>query len=218
MQRIRRNDYWDTFSLYLENTEDPAIKDENLAKKLAENRTEGDKRITAVFEKYAKKQEEIKDQNEEIASLEDEEEEEEDSIIDENKNNENLSISEKDSDNEEDIDETIKENSLFMETNKSNVNVINITTNKVILNKTIVDTLQEKCDKIKVWKKSDTAVLKDENKTISENIIQEPCSSDANSKNVVENVMDAKMQEDSTVPDSTINCTSSIYINRIEDI
>lgn len=212
MQRTRRNDYWDTFSLYLESTEDPAIKDESLAKKLAENRTEGEKRLTAVFEKYVKKQEEMKDQNDEgTASLEDEDEEDE-SIIDDKAKSENSSVtSEKKNNNEDDIDK-ITENRLSTEKNTPNVSMVNIAMDKDILNKTSADALQEKCNeivKIKVWKKNDTAVSsKDENKTISEKIIHKPCSSNIILNNVEKNVTVTKTPEDS--PDSTTNCTSSI--------
>lgn len=219
LQRIRQNDYWDTFSLYLENTEDPAIKDANLAKKLADNRIEGEKRLAAVFEKYTKKQEEIKDQiNEEIASEEEEDEEEESIIDDEDNNEDNLSItSEKVSDNEEDIDNTVKENRLLMENNKPIINVCHIK-DKAISSKT--DTLQEKCNKnikIKTFvKTNDTAVSQNKNKTINKKVVYNSCSNNTILKNIVKNVVDTKTQEDSLPAVSTANCTSTI--NRIEDI
>ncbi|XP_012140009.1 daxx-like protein isoform X2 [Megachile rotundata] len=63
LQRCRRNDYWDTFSLSLENKEDdPALKDSQLAEKLRQNKQEGEKRLANVFQEYAKKQEEMKEQ------------------------------------------------------------------------------------------------------------------------------------------------------------
>lgn len=153
MQRTRRNDYWDTFSLYLENTEDPAMEDENLARKLAENRIEGEKRLTAVFEKYVIKQNKMKDQdNEEAASEKEEDEGEDDASIidDENKNETNSSsvITSEGSDDEESIGKTVKEN-LPMEKSKSNINMVNVchSMDKTISNKIIADILHEKCNK-----------------------------------------------------------------------
>lgn len=62
LQRVRRNDYWDTFSLFLENKpEDPALKNPELAQKLNENKELGEKKLTQVFSEYVKKQEEMKD-------------------------------------------------------------------------------------------------------------------------------------------------------------
>lgn len=220
MQRTRRNDYWDTFSLYLENTEDPAIKDENLAKKLAENRTEGEKRLAAVFEKYVIKQYEMKDQDIEETTSEKEEDEGEDdaSIIDdENKNETNSSsvITSESSDDEESISKTVKEN-LPMEKSKSNINTVNVchSMDKAISNKTIADILHEKCNKtvkIIIDKESKVIVSKNENKTISENLVAKPCSSNTVlRKDVVKDVVDIKTREDSLPAASTINCTSSI--------
>jgi len=205
--------------MHLENTEDPAMKDKNLAKKLADNRSEGEKRLAAIFEKYTKKQEEIRDQNNEETSSEEEdedeeeEEEEEENII--NDDDENLPVtSEKDSDDDIHL-ETVKEARLDrpVEKIKPNVNMVNVyhAVDKVISNKSIGDTVL-KCNKtvkIKVLKESDTAVSKNENKTINEKI-QEPCCSNTILKNVVENVeRDTKMQEDSSTG-FTPNCTSSI--------
>ncbi|KZC03789.1 Death domain-associated protein 6, partial [Dufourea novaeangliae] len=63
LQRSRRNDYWDTFSLFLENQEDdPALKNPELAEKLIENKRLGEERLANVFELYVKKQVE-KDSN-----------------------------------------------------------------------------------------------------------------------------------------------------------
>ncbi|XP_077267801.1 daxx-like protein isoform X1 [Temnothorax americanus] len=211
LQRSRRKDYWDTFSLYLEDTEeDPAIKDENLAKKLTDNRIEGEKRLAAVFEEYVKKQFEMKDENNEEASLEEEDEDEEieeESIIDdEDKNDENSSMtSENDSDNEEDIDKTVKENRSPTEKNKSNISVHHAV-DKAISNKTMADTLQQKCNKllkIKVLKNNDAAVSKNENKTINEKTIHEPYSSSTILKDVVKEMT----QEDSPAG-LTTECTS----------
>lgn len=199
----------------LENTEDPAIKDKNLAKKLAENRTEGEKRLAAVFEKYTKKQQEIKDQNNEEISSEEEdedEEEEEENVIDDD--NENVPMtSEKDTDDDEDdiYLETVKETRLPTEKNKPNINMVNVyhAVDKVISNKSTGGTVIKcnKAVKIKILKESDTAVSKNESKTINEKI-HEPCSN-ISLKNVVENVRDTKIQEDSSAGFTT-NCTSSI--------
>lgn len=220
LQRTRRNDYWDTFSLYLENTEDPATKDENLARKLAENRTEGEKRLAAVFEKYVIKQNEMKDQdNEETTSEKEEDEGEDDASIidDENKNETNSSsvITSESSDNEESISKTVKEN-LPMEKSKSNINTVNVchSMDKAISNKTIADILHERCNKtvkIIIDKESKVIVSKNENETISENLVDKPCSSNTVlRKDVVKDVMDIKTREDSLPAASTINCTSSI--------
>ncbi|XP_071558166.1 uncharacterized protein Daxx [Temnothorax nylanderi] len=213
LQRMRRSDYWDTFSLYLENTEDPAIKDKNLARKLTDNRTEGEKRLAAVFEEYVKKQLEMKNQNNVEAALEEEDEdeevEEEESIIDdEDENDENSSMtSENDSDNEEDIDKTVKENRSPTEKNKSNISVYHHAVDKAISNKTMANTLQQRCNKllkIKVLKNNDAAVSKNENKTINEKTIHEPCSSSTILKDVVKEM---RMQEDSPAG-LTTKCTS----------
>lgn len=117
--------------------------------------------------------------------------------------------SEKDSDNEDNVDKTINENKLSVEKNKPNIiSIVNVAKNKIILNKTTTDTLQEKCNEIKIRRKNDTAISKDENKTINE-IIHKPCSSNSILKDVVKNITVTKTQED--LLDSTANCTSSVY-------
>lgn len=217
LQRTRRNDYWDTFSLYLENTEeDPAIKDKDLAKKLIDNRTEGEKRLAAVFEKYTKKQEEIKEQND-IETTEDEEEE---SVADDkNKSKDDLSIaslSEEDSDNEENINK--KDNRLLVENGTSNISTINIcqNTDKVISNKTVLDTSQQKYDKkdkIKISvKENNIIVSKNKNQEISEKTVHKIFNGNTVAKNFID--IDAKKPEDSLPTCSTADCTS----NRIEGL
>ncbi|XP_012282900.1 death domain-associated protein 6 isoform X2 [Orussus abietinus] len=58
LQHVRRADYWDTFSLYLEKEDnDPAKKSRDLSEKLQKNQEEGKKKLAEVFETYAKKQE-----------------------------------------------------------------------------------------------------------------------------------------------------------------
>ncbi|XP_018355513.1 PREDICTED: putative uncharacterized protein DDB_G0267840 isoform X2 [Trachymyrmex septentrionalis] len=197
LQRSRRNDYWDTFSLYLENSEDPATKDKDLAKKLADNRIEGEKRLAAVFEKYTKKQTELRDQNNEGIISEEEEEEDEDededeeieieSITYEDNSDDILSVSsEENNEKEENANKTVKVNKLPVKKNKPNINVINIHHAMNISNKTIADTSPEKCNKtveIKVGKESNMTVS-NKNKTISEKIVQKPCSSSTISRNV----------------------------------
>lgn len=221
LQRTRRNDYWDTFSLYLENTEeDPAIKDKDLAKKLIDNRTEGEKRLAAVFEKYTKKQEEIKEQND-IETSEEEEEEEEESVLDDkNKSKDDVSIaslSEEDSDNEENLKE--KDNGLLVENGISNISTINIcqNTDKVISDKTVLDTSQQKYDKkdkIKPSvKENNMIVFKNKNQKTSVKTVYKICNGNTVTKNIV--AIDAEKPEDSLPTCSTADCTSNI--NRIEE-
>lgn len=81
LQRSRRNDYWDTFSLFLENQDDdPALKDPELAEKLIQNKREGEKRLANVFQEFVKKQEEMKDEISDYKTSSENEEDEEDSI------------------------------------------------------------------------------------------------------------------------------------------
>ncbi|XP_067211314.1 glutamic acid-rich protein-like [Linepithema humile] len=113
LQRSRQNDYWDTFSLYLDNAkEDPAVKDQALARKLADNRMEGEKRLAAVFEKYAQQQKEIKEQDndDETASEEEvEEEEEEEEDDDDDDDDDDDEEEEEEEVEEEEEDEEVKE-------------------------------------------------------------------------------------------------------------
>lgn len=221
LQRTRRNDYWDTFSLYLENTgEDPALKDKDLAKKLIDNRTEGEKRLAAVFEKYSKKQEEIKEQNDtEITSEEEEEEAEEEERIVDDKNKDNLSVaslSEVDSD-EEDINEKVKENRLLEKNDINNINTINIrkSTDKVMLNvkRTISNTLQQKDkkDSIKPSVKENIIISKNNNQTTSKKTVHKVCNNNTVANNIVN--IDAETLKDSLPTCSTADSTT----NRIEE-
>ncbi|XP_011864063.1 PREDICTED: glutamic acid-rich protein-like [Vollenhovia emeryi] len=221
LQRARQNDYWDTFSLYLENKEDPAVKDKELARKLAENRIEGDKKLAAVFEKYVKKEMELKKQNngalvdeeeEEDEDEEEEEEEEEKETINDDKTDETLSMtSEKDSNDEKDIDKTVKENKLPIDKNKPNINVVNAycIVDEAVSNKTTADILQEKrlneTVKVNVLKKGDIAISKNENKTINEKITHKPCSSITIPKNVTNTVT-----PENSPADSTTNCAKNL--------
>lgn len=234
LQRTRRNDYWDTFSLYLENTENPAIKDKNLAKKLSDNRTEGEKRLAAVFEKYTKKQE-IKEQNEidEITNSEDDEEDEEAVVVDKNKSKDDLSVAslsemdieevndiEENSDNEEDINEKVKDNRLLVKNDINNTSIIEIrrTKDKVTSNKTILDSSQQKynkTDEVKTsMKENNMVVPKNTNQTTSKKTICEVRNNNTVAKNVMD--VDAKTTEDSLPICSTADCTYNI--NRIEGL
>ncbi|XP_017892752.1 death domain-associated protein 6-like isoform X2 [Ceratina calcarata] len=63
LQLCRRNDYWDTFSMFLENQEDdPAMKDYALAEQLRQSKLEGNKKIADVLQEYVEKQEKLKDE------------------------------------------------------------------------------------------------------------------------------------------------------------
>ncbi|XP_034934324.1 glutamic acid-rich protein [Chelonus insularis] len=61
LQRVRREDLFDSFSTFYENDEDPVKKDSELARKFLENRTIGEKKMNAIFDEYTKKQEELKE-------------------------------------------------------------------------------------------------------------------------------------------------------------
>lgn len=161
----------------------------------------------------------MKDQDIEETTSEKEEDEGEDdaSIIDdENKNETNSSsvITSESSSDEESISKTVKEN-LPMEKSKSNINTVNVchSMDKAISNKTIADILHEKCNKtvkIIIDKESKVIISKNENKTISENLVDKPCSSNTVLRKDVKDVVDIKTREDSLPAASTINCTSSI--------
>ncbi|XP_015181389.1 PREDICTED: death domain-associated protein 6-like isoform X2 [Polistes dominula] len=118
LQRARRIDYWDTFSLSLENKEeDPALKDQELAKKLRDNHVIGQQKLSKIFQDFVKKQEEMilpeddantenddnedsnvesKDEDENSEEDDEDEDEDEDKNKDENKG-------EDDNDNEDNI-------------------------------------------------------------------------------------------------------------------
>lgn len=109
LQRCRRNDYWDTFSLFLENKEDdPALKDMELAEKLMQNKRIGEKKLSDTFEEYVKKQEEMKDQITHPKRSENEEDDD-DSI-------ENNDDEEEDDDNDEADDNGISDIDVNLDT------------------------------------------------------------------------------------------------------
>lgn len=227
LQRSRRNDYWDTFSLHLENTEeDPALKDERLASKLASNRNEGQKRLAAVFEKYVKKQVEIKEQVYNGTTTEDESEmdddkdenEDEDENKDKNndKNNDILSLfasSNEDNDSVKDVDETNQ--NIVSSTERNNNKTVNMNqdTNRITLNKTGKIVLQEKCNKkteVKIpAKENHVSVSKDKNKTIT-NVTKVSRSPISNAVTISKNATgtDTKTQSEAILT-STINCTDN---------
>ncbi|KAG7209566.1 hypothetical protein KM043_015643 [Ampulex compressa] len=110
LQRCRRNDYWDTFSLFLENKEDdPALKDPALAERLRKNRVEGEKKLSNIFQEYVKKQEEMKDQQSNTKTLSDEEGDEDNSMDNE------------DEDEDEEEDNSCNEESISVDTNKLSI-------------------------------------------------------------------------------------------------
>ncbi|KAG5328330.1 DAXX protein, partial [Acromyrmex heyeri] len=228
LQRSRRNDYWDTFSLYLENSEDPATKDKDLAKKLADNRIESEKRLAAVFEKYTKKQTELRDQNnEEIISEEEEEEDEDEEVeieiesitYEDDKSDDILSVSsEEDNEKEENTNKTVKVNKLPVKKNKPNINMINIYHAMDISNKTIADISPEKCNKtveIKVGKESNMTVS---NKTISEKIVQKSCSSSTIPRNVTDKSCSSDTIPRNIVTDVDKSCSSNTSPRNVTDI
>ncbi|XP_032666499.1 FK506-binding protein 5-like [Odontomachus brunneus] len=229
LQRSRRNDYWDTFSLYLENTEeDPAIKDKELANKLTYNRNEGQKKLTAVFEKYVKKQEEIKEQvyngtttEDESDMDDDDKDEDEDDIEDEDKNNDILSLytsSNEDNDSVKDVNKTNQNNTSAEKNNNKTVNV-NRDTNGIASSKVEGNLPQEKCEEkkveVKTTKENHVSTSKDESKIVTdtEKVSRSPISNAVmTSKNVTG--IDAKTQANS-VPTSTTNCAD--ITNRTEE-
>ncbi|XP_011054618.1 PREDICTED: MATH and LRR domain-containing protein PFE0570w-like isoform X2 [Acromyrmex echinatior] len=228
LQRSRRNDYWDTFSLYLENSEDPATKDKDLAKKLADNRIEGEKQLAAVFEKYTKKQTELRDQNnEEIISEEEEEEDEDEEVeieiesitYEDDKSDDILSVSsEEDNEKEENANKTVKVNKLSVKKNKPNINMINIYHAMDISNKTIADTSPEKCNKtieIKVGEESNMTVS---NKTISEKIVQKSCSSSTIPRNVTDKSCSSDTIPRNIVTDVDKPCSSNTSPRNVTDV
>lgn len=98
LKQCRCNDYWDTFSLFLENEEDdPALKDPVLAEKLIQNQREGEKKLSNVFDTYVKKQEEMKSEDSKT-SLENEEDEENSIENDDEEDNDDDDVSEIDID------------------------------------------------------------------------------------------------------------------------
>lgn len=93
LQRCRRNDYWDTFSLFLEGKEDdPALKDTELAEKLIQNKKTGETKLLSIFEEYTKKQEQMKDIKRSLIENEDDDEDSVENNDDEEDDNDNNEI------------------------------------------------------------------------------------------------------------------------------
>lgn len=206
--------------MYLDNAEeDPALKDEELAEKLNDNDRKGKEMLMAVFEKYAKKQDEMKEQYADETTTE----EEESSSIDE----EDTDISvhdlsdEDDNDNEDDINDInvineINEINEVKEEDRNNLNTVNLQTNEVVSNKTKTD-MQEKDNEVEIktcTKGNSETALERENKITSEP--GQTCGTISNTFVAVKNIksVDTKTQKDTL--SSTTNCISTI--DRIEGL
>ncbi|XP_051153933.1 protein PFC0760c-like isoform X2 [Leptopilina boulardi] len=92
LQRVRQRDYWDTFSLFLEEEDDdPALKDASLSEKLIQNQEIGKKNMDNLFEEFTKKQNnkvtEQNSENETIVSNEDDENDKENEDDDDDDDN-----------------------------------------------------------------------------------------------------------------------------------
>ncbi|KAK2584020.1 hypothetical protein KPH14_006476 [Odynerus spinipes] len=110
LQRARRNDYWDTFSLFLENKpDDPALKNQELAQKLRKNRELGEQKLTQVFHEYVKKQEEMRDLLT-IDKADTENDDDEDNNLESNDENENSEEDDEDNEDEDENDNVEGEN------------------------------------------------------------------------------------------------------------
>ncbi|KAK1120461.1 hypothetical protein K0M31_012440 [Melipona bicolor] len=137
LQRCRRNDYWDTFSLFLEGKEDdPALKDTELAEKLIQNKKMGETKLLSIFEEYTKKQEQMKDIKRSLIENEDDDDEDnvENNDDDEEDDNDNNEI---DNDDVSDIDinlDTDNNKSSSSENENSTVEI------EIVKNKTNIKT------------------------------------------------------------------------------
>ncbi|KAK9310186.1 hypothetical protein QLX08_000461 [Tetragonisca angustula] len=110
LQRCRRNDYWDTFSLFLEGKEDdPALKDTKLAEKLIQNKKTGETKLLSIFEEYTKKQEQMKDIK---ISLIENEDDDEDSV-------ENNDDDEEDDNDNNEIDNDVSDIDINLDTDNN---------------------------------------------------------------------------------------------------
>ena len=78
MQKARQDDYWDTFSLHLEDSEDPAGKNSALAEQLSRNQEIAKKKMDQVFEEYVRIQDNPALLDEESVSASDDTYEEDD--------------------------------------------------------------------------------------------------------------------------------------------
>ncbi|KAK0179733.1 hypothetical protein PV327_005456 [Microctonus hyperodae] len=87
LKLARQKDFYDTFSLMYDQSDDPAMKHEELKIKLRENRELGEKKLNAIFDEYSKKQDKARslgiDNSDDDSKTDDEEDEaEEDQITD----------------------------------------------------------------------------------------------------------------------------------------
>lgn len=242
LQRSRKNDYWDTFSLYLENAkEDPAVKDEALKRKLNDNQVEGKKRLTAIFEKYVKRQDEIKEREsaDETASEEkeeekEEEEEEEVEEEEEDEEEEEEEGEEEEEEDDEDDDEKRVKNIDDEDKSQNNLPVINLSDEDNASEKTIDKTIME--NKSAEKNENNISIVSQNMKISSETLIDKASKQysekvkmvstkkiDVVSKNEIfrnevhnepHNTVDSKKQEH-LLPISTVNCISNV--NRTEE-
>lgn len=104
LQRVRQSDYWDTFSLYLEEEDDdPALKDDSLAEKLAKNFSEGKKKMADILETFTQKQESRGEELKENDDVErDDDEGDEDDDDEDEKEEDEKEEDEKEADEKED--------------------------------------------------------------------------------------------------------------------
>lgn len=135
LQRARRNDYWDTFSLSLENKqEDPALKDQELAQKLRTNREIGEKKLSQVFQDYVKKQEEMKNSLlEDKADAENDDDDEDNNI--ESKDEDEHSEDDEDDEDENDIAEDEDKNDIVEDEDEGDEDEASINRSKQNKNK-----------------------------------------------------------------------------------
>lgn len=109
LQRVRQEDFWDTFSLFLEMEDnDPAVKDEALRKKLIESEVEGEKRMRKIFQEYVTKQEEMKEEQCDDVNTSSENEGEEEETSDQNGNDSDITLSLSTKDEESDKEDVNK--------------------------------------------------------------------------------------------------------------
>ncbi|XP_043500422.1 death domain-associated protein 6-like isoform X1 [Polistes fuscatus] len=146
LQRARRIDYWDTFSLSLENKQDdPALKDQELAQKLRKNQEIGQQKLTQIFQDFVKKQEEMKSPENKASTENSDTEDSNVESKDEDENSEEDDEDEDDFDNDsEDTEDT--EDNKSITSSESNKNEIksNSPENEIRLEKDLSKTCKDK--------------------------------------------------------------------------
>ncbi|KAK0074292.1 hypothetical protein PV325_008560 [Microctonus aethiopoides] len=80
LKHERQKDFYDTFSLMYDQSDDPAMKHDELKVKLRENRELGEKKLNAIFDEYSRKQDKarslgIDNSNDDDSETDDEEDE-----------------------------------------------------------------------------------------------------------------------------------------------